>query len=320
MSINIGDNFSYLGKKFLDDREHFKTVAEMKACNNVPNGFITYCDETNSRYEYHSDNQNDTTLGKWRIFTSAPDINLDEYITQDELYDALGGMDLSEYAKLADLEGLFDDVAVNEQETTESQTAIDFYSNGEVIKTIYFSGGSGTSSTSAYISTTLSENVMVGTGENFDLILDFASPNLGKGTLKVFINDVDALTTSIMQGESTIPVSGDLFSKGQNKVVVYVLDRVGVMSNSLTFYVRYGSLEITSDFDAYSSYDYGSVVRYHFTPIAVDTSLALTMYMSIDGQTQTGVSCTSDTRGYFTFPSNLSVGNHLCKAWVQDNS
>ena len=513
MSINIGDNFSYLGKKFLDDREHFDTVAKMKACNDVPNGFITYCDETNTRYEYHTDNQEDATLGKWRVFKSVPDVNFDEYVTQDELEEAIKDVDMTsqlenyatkeyvdeaidgvdvteqlqdyakksdipsvptkvselendkgyltehqsleglasetyvdnkvsslvnsapetldtlnelaqalgddpnfattvstqigkkvdkvegkslvdddeisrlanvdnyndtelrnlinakanpsdiptkvsqlendsgyltehqdishlaekdyvdeaingvdvteqlrEYAKLSDLDGLFDDVALNEAETTDSQTAIDFYSNGEVVKTVYFSGGSGTSATSAYISTELSENVLVSTGEDFDLILDFSSPNLGKGTLKVFINDIDAVSKSIGQGTSTTPISGDLFSKGQNKVVVYVLDRVGVMSNSLTFYVRYGSLEITSDFDAYSSYDYGSVVRYYFTPIAVDTSLALTMYMSIDGQTQTGVSCTSDTRGYFTFPSNLSVGNHLCKAWVQDSN
>lgn len=32
-------------------------------------------------------------------------------------------------------------------------------------------------------------------------------------------------------------------------MVVYVLDRRGVMSNSLTFYVRYGFTEITSTFD-----------------------------------------------------------------------
>ena len=244
--------------------------------------------------------------------------------TKTYVDDAISSVDvteqLREYAKLTDLDGLFDDVALNEAETTDTQTAIDFYSNGEVVKTVYFSGGNGTSATSAYISTELSENVLVSTGENFDLMLDFVSPNLGKGTLKVFINDKDSLTTSIGQGESTTLIRGDLFSKGQNQVVVYVLDRVGVMSNSLTFYVRYGSLEIESDFDAYSSYDYGSVVRYYFTPTAVDTSLSLTMYMSIDGQTQTGVSCASDTRGYYTFPSNLSVGNHLCKAWVQDGN
>ena len=49
MSLNIGDNFKYLGKKFLDDRESFNTLEEMNACNDVPEGFITYCKENKKR-------------------------------------------------------------------------------------------------------------------------------------------------------------------------------------------------------------------------------------------------------------------------------
>ena len=52
MSLNIGDNFKYLGKKFLDARESFDTLEEMNACNDVPKGFITICYEDNKRYEY----------------------------------------------------------------------------------------------------------------------------------------------------------------------------------------------------------------------------------------------------------------------------
>ena len=214
----------------------------------------------------------------------------------------------------------FDDVQMNEEETTDMQTAIDFFSNGVLVKTLYFANDTSGSITSAYISTTLQENVMVGLNENFDLLLDFVSPNLGKGTLKVFINDVESISKSIGQGESTTVIEGHLFSKGNNKVVVYVLDRVGVMSNSLTFYIRYGGTEISSDFDAYSAYDYGSTIRYYFTPTAVDTSLTLTFYMSIDGQVQQGVSCISDTRGYYTFPTNLSADSHYCEAYIIDSN
>lgn len=180
--------------------------------------------------------------------------------------------------------------------------------------------GSGGGATAPYISTELSENVLVGTGENFDLHLDFTSPNMGKGTLKVFVNDVESMSVRIDQGESTTTVSGELFSKGTNRVVVYVLDRVGVMSNSLTFYIRYGSTEVTSDFDQYSAYDYGATVRYYFTPTALDTSLTLTFYMSIDGELQQGVACSSDTRGYYTFPTSLAPGNHYCEAYVVDSN
>ena len=215
----------------------------------------------------------------------------------------------------------FDDVALNENETNDMQTALDFYSEGKVVKTAYFTGGSGGgSSTSAYISTELEENVMVGTDENFNLTIDFVSPNPGKGTLKVFINDVEAVSKSVGQGESTTIIEGAKFTKGTNRVTVYVIDRVGVMSNSLTFYIRYGSTEISSDFDQYSAYDYGATVRYYFTPTALDTSLKLTFYMSIDGQVQQGVDCASDTRGYYTFPTNLSADNHYCEAYIIDSN
>ncbi len=52
MSLNIGDNFKYLGEKFLDARESFDTLEEMNACTDVPKGFITICYEDNKRYEY----------------------------------------------------------------------------------------------------------------------------------------------------------------------------------------------------------------------------------------------------------------------------
>ena len=179
--------------------------------------------------------------------------------------------------------------------------------------------GSGSSATAPYISTELPETVMVGSDENFDLNLYFNSPNMGKGTLRVFINDADAMSMKIDQGDITAVIPGNLFTKGTNRVVVYVLDRVGVMSNSLVFYIRYGSTEISSDFDPYSAYDYGATIRYYFTPTALDTSLSLTFYMSIDGQVQQGVNCTSDTRGYYTFPTNLSADSHYCEAYVVDN-
>ena len=52
MSLNIGDNFSYLGKKFLDDRQSFDTLINMRNCTDVPEGFITYCKENKKRYEF----------------------------------------------------------------------------------------------------------------------------------------------------------------------------------------------------------------------------------------------------------------------------
>ena len=462
MSINIGDNFSYLGRKFLDERQSFDTLALMNSCSDVPIGFITFCKEDNKRYEYtnegwieytssitqeqaekiniaylHSQSAHlqpedleglatqqfvtnkiaeaqlgdkevdlggyvskeelegkgyltdipeeyvtETELESKGYLTEHQDISgkadktdiptkvsqlendsnyltdiPNEYITESELnakgyltehqdlseyatkkyvddaidnIDINGGggnvdIDLSDYVTNDKLqEGLankFDNVEVNEAETNDTQTALDFYANGEVVKTVYFSGGGGGSATiPPYISTILPENSILGLDGVFNLQLDFSSSVIGRGTVKIFVNDVESISMSIPQGENTIPMTDAYFTKGNNRVTVYVIDRTGQMSNSLTFYVRYGSLEITSDFDAYTAYEPGAVVRYYFTPTAVDTSLALTMYMKIDGEVKDGVSCSSDTRGYFTFPNNLEVGAHFCQAYVVDSA
>lgn len=224
---------------------------------------------------------------------------------------------------LTQLEGKFDDVRVNEEETGSTQVSLDFYSNGVKIKNLVFAGGGGGGGgggDAPYISTTLPENIMLATGENLELPLEFYSSNPGQGTLKVFINDKDTGSTKISQGTTTVTIDFSKFTKGNNQMVIYVLDRYGKMSNSLTFYVRYGGTELISDFDPYQAYDVGAVVRYYFTASALDTSKALTFYMRIDGELQSPVSCQSDVRGYFTFPTSLSVGRHYCEAWVDDGT
>lgn len=363
MAINVGDNFSYQGKKYLDNRQSFKTLSELQAYSNVPEGFIAYCEEDKKRYEYV-----DGVWTEYVVASSGTEVNPDyatkayvddlieshthdEYLTehqdishlatkeeipsidglatetyvQEQIANAsLGGgeggsIDTSNFATKDELNTKFDDVSVNEEETTDTQTALDFFANGEKVKTVYFSGGGGGSAAAAYISTTLPEEAMVETGYDFDILLDFYSPNPGKGTLKVFVNDVDALSTPILQGETTTTLSHEKLTKGTNKIVVYVLDRIGTMSNSLTFYVRYGSTELVGEFDSSMAYDYGANIRYYFTATALDTSLGLTFYMSIDGAVQNGVSCVSDVRGYFTFPNSLEAGGHYCECWVEDS-
>ena len=77
MSINIGDNFKYLGKKFLDDRQSFNTLLDMKKCNDVPLGFITFCKEDSKRYEYFDSIEEDPITGKWREYKVGADIDPD---------------------------------------------------------------------------------------------------------------------------------------------------------------------------------------------------------------------------------------------------
>lgn len=178
-------------------------------------------------------------------------------------------------------------------------------------------GGGGGGSASCYISSSLSENLMVNTGDNLDIDIDFSSPNIGAGTIKVSLDDVEVYSGRVKQGETVTTITSDKFKKGTNKLSVYVVDRVGKMSNTLVFYVRYGGLEIEPSFDSSSAYDAGSSVRFYFIPSSVDTSLPLTFYMEVDG-VQDSISCVSDVRTSYTFPSSLSEGTHKCRAWISD--
>ena len=310
MAINIGDNFSYQGKKYLDDRQSFKTLSELQNYNNVPEGFIAYCEENKKRYEYKN--------GAWAEYVvassggSSGGGTINEDVATKEYVDGLIESHTHEEYDIK-----FDDVQIGTA-TSEGLTALDFYANGEKVRTVQFSGGGGSGGGSPYISTELSENVLVQIGQDLELTIDYYAPSGGKGTLKVFINNVDSLTTSVVDGTNTITMSSDKLNKGTNQVVVYAIDRAGMMSNSLTFYVRYGSTDFTSDFDSSTPYDYGSTIRYYFTPTALDTSVALTFYMKINGSVQPGVECQSDTRSYFTFSNNITAGGHECECWVED--
>ena len=66
MSISVGSNFLYQGKKFLDDRiERVKKVSDLKTWNiPIPDGFEVYVN--GSWYTYNSNNTIDATTGKFR--------------------------------------------------------------------------------------------------------------------------------------------------------------------------------------------------------------------------------------------------------------
>ncbi len=84
MSLNIGDNFKYLGNKFLDSRESFATLKDMKNCTQVPNGFLTYCQEDGKRYEFNSSNNINELTGQWAEFVINQDIEDCYYLGTEE--------------------------------------------------------------------------------------------------------------------------------------------------------------------------------------------------------------------------------------------
>ena len=67
MSIALNANFFLQSQNYLDARKSFATLAEMKNFpeTSIPNGFITFNEETKKYYNYLTDNVEDPDLGKW---------------------------------------------------------------------------------------------------------------------------------------------------------------------------------------------------------------------------------------------------------------
>lgn len=65
--IQVADNFNYRGKKPNFDRDSFDTLQDTKnySENSLDDGHISYCKETNKHYKFNSNNQSDSTTGKW---------------------------------------------------------------------------------------------------------------------------------------------------------------------------------------------------------------------------------------------------------------
>lgn len=82
MSIQIADNFSYLGEKPLDARLKYNTIAEMKEVTSTSlyDGCLAYVTNEHKYYTYDSANDVDVTLGKWREFEVGTSIEVDDVI------------------------------------------------------------------------------------------------------------------------------------------------------------------------------------------------------------------------------------------------
>lgn len=66
----IASNFTYLGKKFLDDRQSFNDITAMTSfsAKNLPEGFIAYVKSEDKYYKFNSTNDFDTQLGYWKEY------------------------------------------------------------------------------------------------------------------------------------------------------------------------------------------------------------------------------------------------------------
>lgn len=89
MSIQVGDNFKYLGKKPIDDRMLYSTLSEMVSIpeTSLYEGCKAYVIATGKEYQYKSGNTVDANTGKWR----STEVDLSGYYNKSETDNLLSG-------------------------------------------------------------------------------------------------------------------------------------------------------------------------------------------------------------------------------------
>ena len=227
-------------------------------------------------------------------------VAIDEEYTDDTIFEG------NEYIQTNWRDGdIISDTRLNKIETAISVVA-------------HKAGNGSGGTTSAKLSSSDPEVLVLNAGHDLEVNISFFAESPGRGILYVTVDNMDKYSTSIPQGNSKVSIPENIFAKGTNVMSIYAMDRNGNVSNKILFEVRYGSLELKSTFDYDVAYDHQSVIRFYYTPTIADTSLALTFHMLIDGVERAGMTCTSDIRNYFEFPTDLSAGRHYCEAFISD--
>lgn len=119
MPIQIGDNFKYQGKKPLDGRILYSTVADMVAMSEASlyEGCKAYVTATGKEYRYKAGNTVDSTLGKWREETGGGVSDFDDLTNRPQESDAIDidDLDLPMPAKPTEYPVLFDETGAEYQ-------------------------------------------------------------------------------------------------------------------------------------------------------------------------------------------------------------
>ena len=73
MAIKVNSGFDVGAATFLDSRQRYETLEEMRNANvNIlPDGIVAYNHETKDYYKYDSTNDIDENTGKWRILSTS---------------------------------------------------------------------------------------------------------------------------------------------------------------------------------------------------------------------------------------------------------
>lgn len=237
---------------------------------------------------------------KWEIKSTSDAINLG-------IMDIEGNFESDNVeGALRELSGIKDNVNVNSQSINSIKNTINEH------LTNHPSGGSGTGGSMPTIESDW-ELTTVDGDLDFTIPIYYTSPNLGEGTCYVLINNVETSIQSVNQGNNEIRISA--LGSGTKKIVIYVKDRAGLLSNKLTWNVVCGGIKLTVTMN--TNIDYKVTDRILLTyNIECDLNEKIETHIKIDSVDYT----VESNKGYNSYEiKGLSVGIHKIEIYSQSD-
>ena len=171
-------------------------------------------------------------------------------------------------------------------------------------------GGGSTGNIAPTITSKFEDGTIVEKGKDVIIPIFFSSPNLGNGTAVIVIDGIEVNSVNVKAGNNNVNI-GKLTNL-HTEVSIYVKDRVGMLSNQLTWNIVCGGIDLTVDFDSSADYGVTDTILMQFNVTAAGKD-PIIMHMTIDYDSYE-VPCEQGHNEYvFT---GLGVGIHKISFYI----
>lgn len=244
---------------------------------------------------------------KWQKFgsTKATDIKITDFSGNFESDNVEGALREAS-SKISDIQS-----SVDGQKDAIKKHSEDLQQHAEDIAYLKeHGGGGGGGNIAPTITSKFADGTIVDKGKDVIIPIFFSSPNLGNGTAYIVIDGIEVNSVSVKAGNNNINI-GPLPNL-HNEVSIYVKDRIGMLSNQLTWNIISGGIDLTVDFDSNADYGVTDTIAMQFNVTAAGND-PIIMHMTIDYDTYE-VTCDQGHNEYIF--KGLNVGIHKISFYI----
>lgn len=244
---------------------------------------------------------------KWQKFgsTKAVDIKITDFSGNFESDNVEGALREAS-SKISDMQS-----SVEGQKDAIKKHSEDLQKHAEDIAYLKeHGGGGGGGNIAPTITSKFEDGTIVDKGKDVIIPIFFSSPNLGNGTAYIVIDGIEVNSVSVKAGNNNVNI-GPLPNL-RNEVSIYVKDRIGMLSNQLTWNIIAGGIDLTVDFDSNADYGVTDTILMQFNVTAAGND-PIIMHMTIDYDTYE-VECDQGHNEYIF--KGLNVGIHKVSFYI----